>query len=59
MNLEECIEELHKLNDSELMNALQRVLENRKMPSWVGAADDYGYPTTEAKLAVIRHLVCS
>ena len=54
----DAVESLKAMTDYDLYYALQQALEERKV-GWSEAANEYGWPKIEAKLAVIRQILCA
>ena len=48
-----------QLSDDELYSLIRDALEKRKVEYYKDCADDYGWPTRHAKLAVMRQICCS
>ena len=55
---EELKEELQKMNDEDLFYFLREVLTDRVM-EWAETTTCHNEPTSNAKLAVIKHILCA
>jgi hypothetical protein len=55
---EELKKELQKMDDEDLFYFLRDVLNDRVM-GWAESTTSYNEPTTNAKLAVIKHILCA
>ena len=57
MSTEEAVESFRTLDDKDLFYALRDIMDGRRM-GYAEAVDEHGYASREAKLAVIRHILC-
>jgi len=58
MNTEKLENELCTMCDDALYEVVQRVLSVRKVEYYKESADDLGWPTSTAKLAVMKQICC-
>ena len=54
----DAVEFLKELSDRELYDAIERILEHRRVSEYSEAVDEYGNATRMAKLAVVKQIIC-
>lgn len=59
MNTEEIKSFLERSSDDDLYYLLRDVLNRRRVEYYLSSADEYGWPTIQAKLAVIKQILCA
>lgn len=58
MKPSETNKDAEDMDDNQLYYFLKDIMEKRQNNNWSASVDDYGNPSIEAKLAVIKHILC-